>query len=451
MAERTASNSDVTSHSHLWWLKSFIHHLFFGDQEWGWARLFLTLVLVIGLAVSMLFFQWNYLDPFLGTQPPPTETTLWAIIWKASRYLIAPVAAIFLSLYISSRYVQDIYELPSLLLGFRFVLASLYGVEYPKLVIEDGKKLIDPGKTNLIDVIGGPGFIIIRPGNVVLLERLKGPSNVLSSGTHFISRFERVKDIANLQEQQTHVEEISAVTKDGIEVTVRNVNFRYRLLRDRRQANADTRQPYPFSIQGVRNMAYGRRVMKDGLMPWHQAVKMAVTMGIVDYISKCQYDHLTAPVEGDPRQEIISEIRSRDTRRRLRDIGVELIWVDIGHFDNALAEQMRFEAWKTRWQGSAELSQAEGEAQRLAYQEMGRAEAQAEMLMSIMHAFEDTLQTGDSAQQNGDRSARMRNIFLARTAQMLDSLVSPPPTSSGAKGVQPPSSKDSDERRQKLP
>lgn len=59
-----------------------------------------------------------------------------------------------------------------------------------------------------------------------------------------------------------------------------------------------------------------------------------------------------------------------------------------------------------------------GEAQRIAYQDIGRAEAQAEVLMSIIHALDDI----DLAAE--DKNRNIRKIILLRTAQVLEAMTS---------------------------
>jgi len=98
-------------------------------------------------------------------------------------------------------------------------------------------------------------------------------------------------------------------------------------------------------------------------------------------------------------------------------MGAHLLWCDIGHFeeDRAALEQ-RLETWSAKWTGNANVIRAQGEAQRVAYQELGHAEAQADMLRSIIHAFDDIDLSKEKKDQN------IRNVILMRTAQILDSL-----------------------------
>jgi hypothetical protein len=98
--------------------------------------------------------------------------------------------------------------------------------------------------------------------------------------------------------------------------------------------------------------------------------------------------------------------------------------MDIGHFDIDDLEEVagqdpvdetRTRRWAANWIGDAKTKRSYGEAQRLAYQELARAEAQAEMIMSITDVLQDVSLGPDQAET-------LRQIFLARTAQILEAL-----------------------------
>jgi hypothetical protein len=383
-----------------WKITSATEMFQIGDRTWGRIRLYTALIIsVIFMFSASLFFEgastgsvvqkWLEVIPMLDIFPRPVLQFI-AVIFTGDcrRYLLAPLAAFTAALFLGARYVQDIYKLDTFRLGLNYLLASIFAINYPVLLIAEGKKQIQKNETNLLDAIGGPGFVIVRPGNVVLFERLKSPSNVRAAGAHFISRLETIKDIANLADQHGYIEKISATTKDGIEIEVSDINFRYRLRAGFRPGDYTERtpeNPYPYSIQAVRNMAYHRVVNENGLTDWHSTVSGVIKGVITDYIYQHQFDYLTSPRDKDfnPRTEIRNRFTSKPIRERFKYLGAELLWLDIGHFnfpEKAVGEQ-RVEAWQAKWIGDAAVERAYGDAQRLAYQEMGRAEAQADMLL----------------------------------------------------------------------
>jgi hypothetical protein len=105
-------------------------------------------------------------------------------------------------------------------------------------------------------------------------------------------------------------------------------------------------------------------------------------------------------------------------RDRLRNIGTELLWFDIGEFEPRLAEidLQRIVTWGARWSGEATVEAAKGDARRISDEEFARAEAQAEMLTAITETLKDAGMAGDSKQN-------LRQMIVIRTAQLLETMV----------------------------
>jgi len=200
-------------------------------------------------------------------------------------------------------------------------------------------------------------------------------------------------------------------------VKIGRTRFRFRLLAD---SGARSRHnPYPYAHDAIYDMVYNRTVSDQGLGEWSIGVASDIRRVLTGYINRHTLDQLTAPEDtgGDPRGEIQRQLRSSAVTKTLRQRGTELLSIDIGSFEipNKQVEQQRLNTWQARWMGDARLTRSYGEAQRLAYQEIGRAEAQAEMLISIVHALSDVnLRTGTRAS--------LRDVILVRTAQLLESM-----------------------------
>jgi hypothetical protein len=364
------------------------------------------------LAATVVFVLLNVVLFPLSALPGPA--------WRY--WLIPPVIVIALML-AGARYVRTAFSLTNLRSALRYLMASLFSFDHPVLMIADGKPLLDTlGELNLIQAIGGPGYLHIQPGNVALLEGLDGRLRVLSAGRHFITRLERVKEVFSLEERYAHVEKIAATSRDGIEVIARDIRYRYRLDSGTSSGSGLGRtpeNPYPYSEQAVILAVYNRTMGEAELGEWHTGVNSVVESLIADYIRQNLVDHLTAPIieSEDPRGEIHRLFLSDAGRLRFHEKGAELLWIDIGHFETPekqVAEQ-RVNTWQARWKGNANVMRAYGESQRLAYEEMGRAEAQAEMLMSIVHGLEDVTARGEPRQN-------IRALYLARIAQLLDTM-----------------------------
>ena len=130
---------------------------------------------------------------------------------------------------------------------------------------------------------------------------------------------------------------------------------------------------------------------------------------------------------------------SREIRKRLRNLGAELLWFDIGHFDISkeeikekeiktfkdAVEAQRVDNWGSRWEGDAIIERSYGEAQRLARQDIARAEAQAELLSGIVRGLEmanleNNMPGLTDEQRQIQRGRDLRAIIWSHIAQILD-------------------------------
>jgi regulator of protease activity HflC (stomatin/prohibitin superfamily) len=351
---------------------------------------------------------------------------------RAARFMLAPLAAIGLAILIAARYIQDIYEIPSYLACLKYILAAIFGLLYPVLRIVDGRAVFDQDENNifdklrgpswLINTIGGPGNLFIEPGNIVLLERLDSPSNVLGAGRHFVNRFHRIKNVISLEDQQASPRDVNAITKDGITVTARNFQFSFRIETGHRKAvelaQRSMLNPYPFSISAAKNMTYNRSITKDGNpVPWEKAVQFSIDSGITDYINRHYLDDILFPpkTQDEPRKQMGKDI-TENKRFGLKMYGAELLWYDIGTFDvdQTIVEQM-IKAWHAKRAGNMAILQAQGEAMQIASEGRGRAEGEANMLSSITQALND-------ANLPDDIDENMWHIVLSRTAQIIEAM-----------------------------
>jgi len=341
----------------------------------------------------------------------------------STRYIFIFLSAFGIMFLLGVLFIQDVYELNSIWLAFRYLLASVFSIGYPHLVIREGRMQIEPGEENLLNLIGGPGHLTVHPGNAVLIEQLRRPASVRSQGEHFIPRFETIlQEIISLEEQEAQRQDW-ATTKDGIQLNLNDVRFRYCLTRADDQNTPPVRtpqNPYPFSERAVHNMAYNRRVLADGSFnPWAYSLGFAVGGAITRYMNVHTLDDLMTPRnhEDEPRARINEELNTPGLRGRLQNLGAELIWVDIGRFtpEREDVDEQRLNTWGERWVGNANARRAFGQAQRLRLIELSRARAQAEILMSIVHAFEDQ----NLAAQGPNR---IHEIILLRTSQILDAM-----------------------------
>jgi len=387
----------------------------FDGLLWGFIRL-------LGVFIFVFLFSW--LGRRLWTEPE-TRPIRWFSFW-ALRYWVFPLAAWVGALLAGANYLRRLYQLPTLGLSLRRLASLLFTIPCPWLEIQDGAPAARHRGDELILQTGGPGILRVRPNSAVMLESFIYPTRVLGAGWHFINRFERIREMISLTDQHGLIDEVRATTKDGITLAIQKVQYRYRLRTGRQPRDYQRRmesEPYPFSVQAARRMVYDRSVRQEGpnttaVTPWDSFVQFCVDGIITDYIRSHMFDQVYSPRfnEDLPRAQIAAEMQSR-AWEGLRLIGTELIWFDIGHFEPVLGDVslQHVDNWAATWEGLAGINQARGEADRLIYHEMGRAEAQAEILQSILAALPRDQLTWRNRE-------KLRSLILLRTAQILETM-----------------------------
>ena len=405
---------------------------------YGLVRLMLVLACLImvgvygainldGINPSILADQIRARQPLLQYLGKPVLVVIAAIFNLSTlRYMIAPAIAMAFILVSGAMFVEDIYALKYFKDAWKYVSASMFGAEYPQLMIDKGEKQIPPKEVNLIDVIGGPGYVHIQPGNAAMFRMLRKPSRVSVTSSYFLAPFETIAQTIYLDDQQGDRDEIpDLMTRDGIRVTLKDVHFRYRIKQQTRngvQVRKSLQDPYPYSDEAMWNVAFNLNVNKTGLAKWNTAVETTVVNGLTDFITSKKLDELTAPIGApkNPRIELKDDILFKNIQRMLAGLGAELLWIDVGHVHivEESVDEQRTGLWAADWVGDAEITRAYGEAKRLAYQELGRAEAQAEMILSITDALRESALEPST-------NYNIRKLLLVRTAQVLDAMSEP--------------------------
>jgi len=408
----------------------------------------IVFVLVLGSIGSALNEEFDtaiIIDGWLGQHGllhaiPDWGLASLAFLVRSYRYYLLVFLGFVGIFYFGAHYLRYIQNLENLGLAMRYLGAMLFAFRYPRLTIQDGEMQLDPGETNLLERIGGPGYLIIQPGSLVLLEGAEGDMRVCGEGSNFMTRFEKIREVTNLDDRQGFIKSTIGTTKDGITIKVRNVNYGYRLRTGRmfsEAARQDPDAPYPFSYRAVLSKAFGRSVGAFRITPWHDMVNIAVDAAIIDYIRANQFDIVTAPKfdRETARVEIAQRVNSPPIRNRLRGVGAELLWIDMGHFEvvDQRIDEQRVETWGAKWSGLAEVKRAFGDAKRTSYLELGRAEAQAEILMSIMSVFDEI-----GGPQNNKET--IRAIILSRTAQLIEGMTDRGLLTGGSSDELPPPS-----------
>jgi len=411
----------------------------------GLLRLFTVPALIIAVAwVGGNVFEsvdaqefGNYIrsiNPFFRRVP---DFLIYLFHGRVVRYMVIPIVATFAVLLASANYVRDIYALPGMTHAFHYILNSLFGIRRPTIEISGGRIDQNDPDWELFFRIGGPGNVVVQPGNAVLFQKIHCISFTSVNQSYFLSPFETIGPVINLDDQDERLDDFAAQTLDGIRVRLRDIRFRYRILAqtiDQRVVRRSLDAPYPFDSNAIHQIPAQLIVSAEGLNHWHQTVALQVRNSLTGFVNQHTLDYLTAPRTSpdNPQEKLRQHLTSAAAAARLRDLGAELIWIDVGFIEMVDEEvnQERLNNWAVEWRANAGLLQAYSQAMRQGYAEVSQAEAEAAVIRQLVEGLGDI--------QPNTTPENLRTLFLLRSAQILDNLERHPYNNGDNGGLQPP-------------
>jgi hypothetical protein len=349
--------------------------------------------------------------------------------WTLTYYVVPPILLFIGVVSAAALYLQDIYEFNGFWRVVFYLLAALflpYRFKYPKLKIANGKKQIKGGEMHVLDHIGGPGVLNVVPGNVVVLETLTAPTRIIGAGEHRLKRGEIIKDVITLGEYYGNFDDIPVTTRDGIDVKISGVEFRFCINSTKQEAAIRTLQnPFPFSRKAISDLVYNRNVSAAGTVgPWTASVEGAIKSIITSHISDYDLDDLLSPGARDvhPMYELHDKFNQPENLEKIKMAGARLLWINVGQLAPVSKDidEKRLSVWLAKQSGVMRTLQAQGEAEKASSRERGRVESQAVLLRSIAQALQEVDAGG--TQSSAKTAKNLWNIVMARTAQILESM-----------------------------
>jgi uncharacterized protein (DUF433 family) len=176
---------------------------------------------------------------------------------------LLPVAlGILIGLVAAAYYLADLFELESVWIAWRYLLNALFGWNPPVLTIASSD-LASLDQSNPLLRIGGPGFLNLHLGFAAVFESVEGKPKIYApsrkgNGAYrfFVQGFDRLQEVIDLRDQIRRLDQVQAVTHDGITVFARDAQLVFRA------HGCDDRSlevPYPYDPQGILRLAYGQR------------------------------------------------------------------------------------------------------------------------------------------------------------------------------------------------
>jgi regulator of protease activity HflC (stomatin/prohibitin superfamily) len=213
--------------------------------DWWWpGTVFLLVTLFIACSAfdsrlypfvftlyAVFAFSWVYgslADAFMavGRGPRPWWEVVFPVIAGMMPALLQAALFWFLALLFSTTWVLGISETLegiSWWQAFRFVAARTFGFTQPFLLVENGK-LAEEKPKGILAKFGGPGLLVVRSGNAVVLERGSKITRVVGPGVYELKKREyfkqptETKGIFDLRGSGDGDWAKDVLTKDGIPI-----------------------------------------------------------------------------------------------------------------------------------------------------------------------------------------------------------------------------------------
>ncbi|HEX6384092.1 MAG TPA: SPFH domain-containing protein [Anaerolineae bacterium] len=387
------------------------------ESRWFWLVLvFLILIywlLVrylerIDLAVPLASW-WQARLPF----PLPPAIVFLAELFhpRVLRHFIPVIVGWWLAYEAAVSLVRMLYDLPDRPTAQRFLSRQSSGASPGGPIALNGQTLAADREESVLLHLGGPGLVAVKNGNVAVTELNGRFCRVLGPGVHNLGRLEYVRAVLDLHQQQRSAEDVSAITKDGIDVKI-PLTVTFRLNAGEASSKA---QPYPYDEDTVRRAAYTETIKDDGTLTTWDQVPLGRARGILaGIIAKYRLDEILFPGTREPYHAIRQELE-RKLRTALADMGIELTGVHVGRLElPEPAFQQYVDYWKAHLESQIRLTLADGTASAVEEIEIARAEAEVTMIQAIIEGVR-------RAQYSGSRAA-MREIIALRLIEALEKM-----------------------------
>lgn len=260
-------------------------------------------------------------------------------------HLLPVAAALWFGQRLAGHYLADLFELESPSLAERYLRGAAFGLGYDTLNVAQGQvKLLNRNSPMLR--IGGPGYLQVHLGYAAVMETADGLPRVYGpEKKRFIRGFERLRDVIDLRDQLKELDQVTAVTGDGIEVRARDVQMVFRVYGGGQERSLQV--PYPYTEAAIRRLVYGRAVSEEGPLDWSDELAELAEDEIRSFVGDLTLEEFLAlqPEAGEPaaarsvttfhipRRKLTERFHTEEARARLREHGLELDWVGVGTWE----------------------------------------------------------------------------------------------------------------------
>jgi len=367
--------------------------------------------------------------------PLPTDYAVGDLPWGAALLVVAAGASIFLLIaYVVGRTTYGLHEaygarpLDATLNAAHDLLGSNKGI----WVVSNGQSQIVGDRAGDLELIGGPGTLIVQDGHAVILERQGNRRRVVRNGMTTLAPFERVSMIVPTGPRSERLEIHNLMTADQVPIDSFSLLVFHRLCEpgsvpvstagveaDAASPPAETdgapekagfwarltrRAPTPVAIPAD---AFERLLLDTVWNPvgrdWTDAVRSISENATRDIVGRFNVDAIV-PLCDETRNQFRALLLAQINKVTVPLLGVAVTTVDFGEIrvppDVLLTlVEKQVSRWKAQIAVSEQLeaqARTDAETYRMSKLETARAQAQQEMMEAIAAGFKD-LDDGDTA------------------------------------------------------
>lgn len=322
--------------------------------------------------------------------------------WIVGFFVVAlPAATLILAIpllammWISSEYILGLNQGYGVTRGeaIRLLFSLIFATNYLVAIIAEGKET--RGKVGgLLKFLGGPGKVVIRPGNAVVFEQGGKVSRIEGPGVVITRRGEIIKAIVDLRPQFVLREAENVLTRDRVPLKLTlGVGFQIESKKDvdaRPESHIPpdgealspliSKDPYPVYEATIRKAVYN--TTEAG---WQGTIPGASESIIRDIILTYDLDQIF-DLSGTPTpagffqtdQRVIAEIEKRANEvleQLCPNWGVKYKGVDLRVIEmpDEVRERM-LEVWETEWKNRIKLEEARTDRKAMVQEARGKAE-----------------------------------------------------------------------------
>lgn len=304
---------------------------------------------------------------------------------RVLRHLIPVFVGWWLAVEAAVSLVQVLYDCPDRKTAAEFLKRqrrnTVSATELPYAV--SPKTLDEMRRESMVVRVGGPMLVSLPEGHAAVTERNARFLRVLPPGGSRLERFEYVQAVIDLRTQTSKKENVSMLTKEGIELKT-DVGLTFKL--DHGQEAVTKLRPYPFIPDTVKRVAYAGAVGPNGKASSWEGGPIGKVVGTLSgLVSSYPLDELISPESPVEVHRLLVQKVTEGVWSGLEKDGVKPLRMHIGRLTPPkLVSEQHSAYWAAKQQRQEQLAHVNGTVQLLREAETARADAELLMIQALV-------------------------------------------------------------------